>query len=143
MANRLLIGDFGGGDYRIRRSRFGKDVTANLNPEDLALDSAWKDTGIVITKGSVFVSRLTSTSGLWLTIPLEAMPIRPIVIMYQKRGATNYTSGQPYIENPNVFLPRSFVNITDNSLLFQRPNVDAGIPEYTASYIVLRGMPNG
>lgn len=95
MANRILIGDYsGGGDYRIRLSRQGYDVTAALDPERLAFDSTWKDGAKIYMKGTVAVPETTNNVPSWGVVNFpEVLPYVPFAYFWRVNGANQFRIG--------------------------------------------------
>ncbi len=143
MTNRTLIGDFGGGDYRIRVSKPGFDVTAALDPERLAFDSAWKDGAVIYAIGSVvYPGGQTS----YVEVPFgETMPNIPFVYAWRYDSGTSLTICDVLTIDTNY---RSYITpvASETSLRFYgalRNSGNTAYQAYTAGYIILRGMADG
>jgi hypothetical protein len=132
MTNRTLIGDFGGGDYRIRMSKPGFDVTAALDPERLAFDSAWKDGATVYKIGTV--ARNTSVSFG------ETLPSIPFVYYWKILAGSKIMTGV-YATNNSAFVAY-YARVTTTSLIITGSAFDA-LDGTIFGYMVLRPMANG
>ena len=143
MANRVLIGDFGGGDYRIRMSKPGFDVTAALDPERLAFDSSWKDGAVVYALGSINYPGGTTA---YVEVPFgETMPNIPFVYVWGYNSATDLTVSDVKTDSTTY---RSYVNpvVTQTYLRFygaRRTGDNTAFVAYTAGYMILRSMADG
>ncbi|SFJ55157.1 hypothetical protein SAMN04515648_4562 [Phyllobacterium sp. CL33Tsu] len=134
MVNRVLIGDFGGGDYRIRMSKPGFDVTAALEPERLAFDSTWKDSAIVYAIGSVNVPNTSAYTEVNFG---ETLPFVPLVYYWQYLSSTELIIGD--VTTTNTAYVTYYASVTQNYIRFYTP----GSIGYTAGYLVLRSMADG
>lgn len=143
MVNRVLIGDFGGGDYRIRASKPGYDVTGALDPERLAFDSSWKDSGVVYAIGSI---TYPGGSTAYVEVPFgETMPEIPFVYAWKYLSGTEIMVSD--FENTSTSY-RSYIApiVTQTSLRFlgaDRNGSNTAYNAYTAGYIILRSMADG
>lgn len=132
MTNRTLIGDFGGGDYRIRMSKPGFDVTAALDPERLAFDSAWKD-GATVYKIGTCVTNATVSFG-------ETLPFIPFVYYWKIQSGTQVMSGT-YATNNTAFVAY-YARVTTTSFVITFSAFDGPVGT-SFGYMVLRPMDNG
>lgn len=142
MTNRTLIGDFGGGDYRIRVSKPGYDVTAALQPEQLAFDSAWKDGGVVYSTGTASVFGGDSSNGPSPTSLSfgETLPEIPFVLSWRKLSATESQMGA---DSTSDNLYRTWHCIASTTgLTFFGQNYDTE-GTFTVAYVVIRSLTNG
>lgn len=130
MVNRILIGDFGGGDYRMRGSIPGADVTAALAPEQLAFDSSWPDTGIILFKGSF----PTSVGNPVFNFP-SALPQVPFVFLHAIKSTNEFWMGNTQSNGPNSF--QWMVEVTTTYLQL-RHGGSSGVATSVA-FTVLRG----
>ncbi|MBZ9600763.1 hypothetical protein [Phyllobacterium chamaecytisi] len=129
MANRTLIGDFGSGDYRLRVSKPGFDVTAALDRERLAFDSSWPDAAVVYKTGIINV---TSSP---VTVPFgETLPTVPFCVVFRVIDANNYMMGQTFNQGPNSF--NWMAECTTTYLRFFEFHGGGG---YLGGYVILRG----
>lgn len=135
MTYRTLIGTFASGDYRMRRSKPGYDVTAALEPERLAFDSAWPDAGIIYTKGTVSVP-LGTPNGYVQVNFADTLPAVPNVIYYWKVNGSNFRMGSDKSTNVSVYMPY-FTTATTTYVRFWQ-DASYNPTAYTAGYIVLR-----
>lgn len=143
MTNRVLIGDFGGGDYRIRASKPGYDVTAALDPERLSFDSSWKDSAVVYAIGSI---TYPGGSTAYVEVPFgETMPEIPFVYTWRYNGSLDITACDVLTLDITY---RSYltIGVSQNWLRFYgaRRNVaNTAYLSYTAGYMILRSMADG
>lgn len=142
MANRTLIGDFGGGDYRIRVSKPGFDVTAALDPERLAFDSAWKDGATVYRIGTVAIPDFSNFSHYVQYDFGETLPVIPYVYCWKYSSSTKVISGglntsstshRPY----PIYLSSSWIRFGPDDF------VDGVSESYTVGFMILRSSGNG
>lgn len=139
MTNRTLIGDFGGGDYRMRRSKPGYDVTAALDPERLAFDSAWLDTAQVYAKGSIFVPKNTGIAPIPVNIIFgETLPTVPFCIYWWKVGGSDIRMGTDKSTNAGVYYPY-FNSVTTTFIRFFS-DASFNPTDYVAGYVILRSI---
>ncbi|UGX87132.1 hypothetical protein [Phyllobacterium meliloti] len=130
MTGRTLIGDFGGGDYRIRMSKSGKDVTTTLNPEDLAFDSAWLDSAVIIDRGVIAIS-----SGGIVTISFSTtLDAVPFVIYWRQIDSNTFFMSQTATNSAAYQAYYATTSLTE--LKFWNSSV---LPPITIGYIVLKG----
>lgn len=134
MVNRILIGDFGGGDYRMRGSIPGADVTTALAPEQLAFDSSWPDTGVILFKGSLVIGTGTVTT---FTFP-SALPQVPFVLLHRLESTNEFWMGTTQSNGPNSFQWMPEVTTTYLRLRGWNPS-SGGLPGKTIAYTILRG----
>lgn len=143
MVNRVLIGDYGGGDMRIRMSKPGFGVTAALDPERLAFDSAWKDGAVVYAIGAV---SYPGGSTAYVEVPFgEVMPNVPFVYAWKYLSGTDIFVSDVVTESTSY---RSYITpvVTTSSLRFygaDRNGSNTAFNAYTAGYIILRSMADG
>ncbi|MBZ9653555.1 hypothetical protein [Phyllobacterium lublinensis] len=139
MTNRVLIGDFGGGDYRLRGSKPGYDVTGALDPERLAFDSAWTDTAVIYMKGLVAVPS-TPPSGFVQINFGETLPAVPFVICFRKIAGNAYRMGSDD-STATVYRPYFYTVTTTYIRFWQNESpTGGGGNAYTAGYLILRSI---
>lgn len=143
MVNRVLIGDFGINDYRIRMSKPGFDVTAALDPERLAFDSTWKDGAVVYAIGAI---SYPGGSTAYVEVPFgETMPNIPFVYVWGYNSGTDLFISDVKTDSTNY---RSYINpvVTQTYLRFygaKRNGSNTVFEAYTAGYMILRSMADG
>lgn len=92
MTNRIVIG-FYDNEYRFRMSRPGFDVlNTNLNAEQLAFDSKWDDSLMLLTEGIAYFN------GNIASVILSEVPngVRPIISWIYRLADGTLTSGDDY-----------------------------------------------
>lgn len=143
MVNRVLIGDFGGGDYRVRMSKPGFDVTAALDPERLAFDSAWKDAAVVYAIGSI---SYPGGSTAYVEVPFgETMPNIPFVYAWKYNSGTDIIASD-VLTSSTTYRSYLIATVSQTSLRFygaKRNGSNTAFDAYTAGYIILRSMADG
>lgn len=139
MTNRTLVGDFGGGDYRIRMSKPGFDVTAALDPERLAFDSAWKDGGIVYRTGTVAVPGGPFQEAAYSFG--ETLPSIPFVYPWRILSGTELQQGA---KGTNLQTYRTWHCIASTTgLIFSGQPDTSSDGAYTIGFLVIRSLENG
>lgn len=143
MTWRTLIGQFGAGDYRLRRSKPGYDVMSALDPERLAFDSAWADVGVIYTQGAVAVPAVPAPG--YIEIPFaDTLPNVPFVISWQYVASNAIREGADHSPgDPPMFTYQPwFPTVTTTYLRFwqDRGSSTGGPDAYTAGYVVLRSI---
>ena len=92
MANRVLIGPYAG-DYQLRVSKPGYDVTTALDVENMAFDSQWSDLAQIVTRGSATVSGSWTTSGVFryrFLASFTSMGFVPHVLLWKHGVSSQY-----------------------------------------------------
>lgn len=134
MANRVLLGNYGG-TPRLRVSRPGFDVTnMTLGPEKIAFDSAWNEILTVYTANWADTSLSSGQDNVtfggysWY-IPYreltfaDTLPFRPVVMAWLRQSSNivawlNPVTGDPVYTNTDVTLvPTVVASYTDRALI--------------------------
>jgi hypothetical protein len=138
LTGRTLIGDFGGGDYRIRASKPGYDVTAALEPERLAFDSAWLDSAVIIDRGVITLPAYAGPGTGFADVNFSpALDAVPFVIYYRVGSSDTLLIGSSSTTNTSYF--SWFALVSTSQLRFVNVNT---LPAITIGYIVLKGPQN-
>lgn len=139
MVQRVLLGALGAGQFGLRVSRPGYDVSAGGTVGNkIAFDSAWSRALRILKRGQVEATASGQGPAQYVNISFgETMPSPPVVFVLMRMGVDRWQPAQLVGANLPFYSDNgAYVHVEDDRLRLLRPA--SGTRTY--SYIIARRM---